>query len=79
MLVSLGAPVIGSGGDRLGEVEGVVVDAGTKRARVILVDRGMLSRGRHMVGVSAITGSDAEGQARPAAGHRRNQLRRRAR
>jgi uncharacterized protein YrrD len=61
MQIEFGAPVFGSGGKRLGEVDGLVVNAGTKRASAILVDAGLFDRGKHMIGVSAITRSDQDG------------------
>jgi uncharacterized protein YrrD len=61
MNVEFGAPVFGVGGKRLGEVEGLVVNAGTKRASAIIVDAGLFDRGKHMIGVSAITRSDQDG------------------
>ena len=61
MQVELGAPVFGSGGKRLGEVDGLVVNAGTKRASAIIVDAGLFDRGKHMIGVSGITRSDQDG------------------
>ena len=61
MQIEFGAPVLGIGGKRLGEVDGLVVNAGTKRASAILVDAGLFDRGKHMIGVSAITSSDQDG------------------
>src|SRR3954467_3862777 len=61
MQVEFGAPVFGAGGKRLGEVDGLVVNAGTKRASAILVDAGLFDRGKHMIGVSAVTRSDRDG------------------
>ena len=61
MQIEFGAPVFGVGGKRLGEVDGLVVNAGTKRASAILVDAGLFDRGKHMIGVSAITRSDQDG------------------
>ena len=61
MRVEFGAPVFGAGGKRLGEVDGLVVNAGTKRASAILVDAGLFDRGKHMIGVSAVTRSDRDG------------------
>jgi len=61
MQVEFGAPVFGVGGRRLGEVDGLVVNAGTKRASAILVDAGLFDRGKHMIGVSAVTKSDRDG------------------
>jgi hypothetical protein len=59
--IPFGASVFGSDGNKLGEVEGLVVDAGTKRARAILVDQGWFSRGQHMVAISAVSHGDTEG------------------
>jgi hypothetical protein len=61
MQIEFGAPVFGVDGKRLGEVDGLVVNAGTKRASAILVDAGLFDRGKHMIGVSAITRSDQDG------------------
>jgi uncharacterized protein YrrD len=61
MQIEFGAPVFGVGGKRLGEVDGFVVNAGTKRASAILVDAGFFDRGKHMIAVSAVTGSDQDG------------------
>lgn len=61
MQVEFGASVFGIGGKRLGEVDGVIVDAGTKRARAILVDAGLFDSTKQMVAVSAITRGDEDG------------------
>jgi uncharacterized protein YrrD len=61
MQIEFGASVLGIGGKRLGEVDGVVVNAGTKRASTILVDTGLFDRGRHMIAVSAVTSRDQDG------------------
>ncbi len=61
MQIDFGAPVFGAGGKRLGEVDGLVVNAGTKRASAILVDAGLFDRGKHMIGVSAVMRSDNDG------------------
>ncbi len=61
MQIEFGAPVFGAGGKRLGEVDGLVVNAGTKRASAILVDAGLFDRGQHMIAVSAVTRSDQDG------------------
>jgi uncharacterized protein YrrD len=61
MQIQFGTPVFGVGGKRLGDVDGVVVNAGTKRASAILVDAGLFGRGKQMVDVSAISRSDQEG------------------
>jgi uncharacterized protein YrrD len=60
MLIELGAAVYGVGGAHLGEVDGLVVNAGTKRATYILVAAG-LGRGKHQVGVSAIKSAGSDG------------------
>lgn len=61
MQVRLGAPVLGVGGKRIGNVHALIADAGTKRARAILVDAGLLDRTGHLVAVSAITSSGQDG------------------
>ena len=61
MEIQFGASVFGVGGKRLGDVDGVVVNAGTKRASAVIVDAGLFNRGKHMIGVSAITRSDQDG------------------
>jgi hypothetical protein len=61
MHVAFGAAVFGLSGERLGDVDGLVVDAGTKRARAILVDAGFLGQTKRMVAVSAVDRSDGEG------------------
>src|SRR5688500_19308153 len=61
MQIEFGVPVFAAGGKRLGEVDGLVVNAGTKRASAIIVDAGLLDRGKHMIGVSAVTRSDRYG------------------
>ena len=61
MHVEFGAPVFGVKGKRLGEVDGLVVDAGTKRASAIVVDAGLFDRGKRMIGVSAVTRSGQDG------------------
>src|SRR5215217_7834588 len=61
MQIEFGAPVFGVDGKRLGDVDGLVVNAGTKRASAILVDAGLFDRGKHMIGVSAITKNDQDG------------------
>src|SRR5215207_5315937 len=61
MQIEFGTPVFAVGGKRLGDVEGLVVNAGTKRASAIIVDAGLLDRGKHMIGVSAVTKSDRDG------------------
>jgi hypothetical protein len=61
MQVEFGASVFGRGGKRLGEVDALIVNAGTKHATSLAVDEGLLSSGKHMIGVSAIARSDQDG------------------
>jgi hypothetical protein len=61
MDVRLGSEVFGRAGKKIGEVVGLVVNAGTKRAAGILIDKGIFERGEQIVGVSAIQRSDADG------------------
>lgn len=61
MHVEFGASVFGVGGKRLGDVDGVVVDAGTKRARAILLTSGLLDATKHMVDVATIARADDDG------------------
>jgi uncharacterized protein YrrD len=58
MRIQFGASVFGRGGKRLGEVDGLVVDAGTKRARAILVDEGLFDTTKQIVDIAAIASSD---------------------
>lgn len=61
MEIRYGASVFGIAGKRLGDVDGVVIDAGTKRVRSLIVDAGFLNQAKHMVPVSAIRSIDDEG------------------
>jgi uncharacterized protein YrrD len=61
MNIDLGSPVIDTNGKKLGDVDGIVVDAGTKRAQAIIVDSGLFGQTRHIIEISAITGSDNAG------------------
>jgi uncharacterized protein YrrD len=61
MHVALGAPVFGRGGKRLGEVDGVIVDSGTKRTRAVLVDEGLFDTTKQIVDFAAIATSDDSG------------------
>lgn len=61
MRVNYGADVFGSGGKRMGDVHGIVVNAGTKRATYVIVDTGLADRMGHLVGVSAFASSDDRG------------------
>lgn len=61
MRIEYGASVSGIAGKRLGDVDGVVIDAGTKRMRSVIVDAGFLNRTRHMIEVSGIHGGDERG------------------
>lgn len=61
MLVEFGASIFGKGGKRLGAVDGLLVNAGTKRATSVVVDEGFFDRAKHMINVSAIVRSDDDG------------------
>ena len=61
MQIGFGVPVYGVGGKHLGEVDGVIVNAGTKRARAILIDAGRLGGSKHILEVSAIKSAGADG------------------
>jgi hypothetical protein len=61
MHVKFGASVFGIGGKRLGEVNGVIVDAGTKRARAILLTSGPFDGSKQMVDITAIARADDDG------------------
>ncbi len=61
MHVRFGDSVIGNAGQRLGDVDGVIVNAGTKRAESLIVDTGLGGGNRHMVAVSAIHRVDENG------------------
>jgi uncharacterized protein YrrD len=68
MNIELGSPVIDSNGKQLGDVDGIVVNAGTKRAGAIVVNAGLFGRARHMVEISAVTSSDDAGVHLDASG-----------
>jgi hypothetical protein len=61
MHVRFGDSVMGKAGQRLGDVDGLIVDAGTKRAESLIVDTGLGGRNKHMIAVSAIHGVDDDG------------------
>jgi hypothetical protein len=61
MQVEFGASILGKGGKRLGAVDGLVVNAGTKRASSVVADEGLFDSGKHMIAVSAIARSDQDG------------------
>lgn len=61
MHVEFGASVFGVGGKRLGDVAGVIVDAGTKRARAILLASGPFDGTKQMVDATAIARADDDG------------------
>lgn len=61
MHVEFGASVFSVGGKRLGDVNGVIVDAGTKRARAFLLTSGLFDSTRQMVDVTAIARADDDG------------------
>ncbi len=70
MQVRLGESVFGIGGKQLGEVNGLIVDAGTKRARALLMNAGLLAREEHIVAISAVRTGDDEGLRLDATGAR---------
>lgn len=61
MKIDFGAKVFGIAGKELGDVDGVVIDAATKRLRSIVIAAGLLHQTKHMVEVSAITSGDDRG------------------
>jgi uncharacterized protein YrrD len=61
MRIDFGAPVRGIAGKELGDVDGVVVDAGTKRMHAVIVSSGLFNQTKHMIEVSAIQSSDDQG------------------
>jgi hypothetical protein len=61
MHVEFGQAVFGNDDQKLGDVDGLVVDAGTKRATFILVGSGLLGTKKHKIGVSAIGSVDQDG------------------
>lgn len=61
MKIDFGAAVFGIAGKELGDVDGVVIDAGTKRLRSIVIGSGLLRQTKHMIEVSAIAASDDRG------------------
>ena len=61
MQIGFGVPVYGIGDKHLGEVGSIIVNAGTKRARAILIDSGVLGGSKHILEVSAIKSADANG------------------
>jgi uncharacterized protein YrrD len=61
MNIELGSPVTDSNGKHLGDVDGIVVDAGTKRVRAIVVNTGLFGRSHHIVEISTVASSDDAG------------------
>lgn len=61
MKIDFGAKVFGSAGKELGDVDAVVIDAGTKRMRGIVIGSGLFQQTKHMIEVSAIAASDDRG------------------
>src|SRR5262245_28433647 len=68
MDVELGSAVIDSNGQRLGDVDGIVLHAGTRLARSIFVNSGLFCRSRHLIEISAIASSDEAGLRLDASG-----------
>ena len=61
MQVAFGAPVIGADGKQVGEVESLVVDAGTKRAKGIFIGGGLFGGPRRLIEFSALSRVDERG------------------
>ena len=61
MQIEFGASILGKGGKRLGAVDGLLIDAGTKRVTSVVVDEGLFDSAKHMIGVSSIARSDQDG------------------
>ncbi|MCC7022853.1 MAG: hypothetical protein IT338_08500 [Thermomicrobiales bacterium] len=61
MHIDFDQAVFGSDTQKLGDVDGLVVDAGTKRATFILVGSGLLGNTKHKIGVSAISAVAQDG------------------
>jgi uncharacterized protein YrrD len=61
MRIQLGGTVLGTERDRIGRVTGVVVDAGTKRARAVLVDPDLIGGSERLVAVADIARGDDDG------------------
>ena len=54
MQIIMGSEVLSSDGEKLGDVDGVVVNAGNRRVQQLLVESGLLRRKRRLVGISAV-------------------------
>jgi hypothetical protein len=61
MQVAYGAPVIGADGQEVGHVDALVVDAGTKRARGILIGGGHFGGRQRLVEISELSRADDQG------------------
>jgi uncharacterized protein YrrD len=54
MQIILGSEALTSDGEKLGDVDGIVVNAGNGRVQQLLVESGLLRRRRRLVGISAV-------------------------
>jgi hypothetical protein len=61
MQVAFGAPVIGADGKHVGDVDALVVDSGTKRARGILIGGGLFGGNKRLVEISGLSRTDGQG------------------
>lgn len=61
MDIEIGRDVFASDGEKVGTVEGLVIDSGTNELRRIVIGGGIFSGSSRLVDVSAITASGADG------------------
>ncbi|HEU5430278.1 MAG TPA: PRC-barrel domain-containing protein [Thermomicrobiales bacterium] len=54
MRIIMGSEVLTSDGEKLGDVDGIVINAGNGRVQQLLVESGLLRRRRRIVGISAV-------------------------
>ncbi|HEX5497936.1 MAG TPA: hypothetical protein VFX03_01875 [Thermomicrobiales bacterium] len=54
MRIIMGSETLSSDGEKVGDVDGVVVNAGNGRVQQLLVESGLLRRRRRLVGISAV-------------------------
>jgi sporulation protein YlmC with PRC-barrel domain len=59
MRIVLGSEVLASDGEKIGDVDGIVVDSGNGRVQQLLVESGLLRRRRRLVGISAVQAGGA--------------------
>jgi uncharacterized protein YrrD len=61
MRIDLGTDVFGTDGEKVGEVDKIVIDPDTKQIHQFVVHRGFLTRENKLVDVSMISGQDDQG------------------